>query len=1030
MRGPVYGSLIVIILSTVLSGAQRWRVAAALDDFHGGDNVLVMTSAEGDSAITARYRFPVPRFSTDSLQSKNGRSIQRCAMGNCVRNPIEGEPILPSVPSRILLPFGYTVKDIIVVEAEKRPIPGTFFLEYGPAYIPLVPDAKKREAVPKSEIYNSDNPYPGKPCILHSIQKQRGLSSAFLTINPVVYYPASGTVAWYKELTCRVLLEKAKPAENDLKVRLDGIQSRDYDNPEMLSTYRNGALSGTRQIGPCSPRDYRYVVVTNNTLKSAQTTPSLTDLLVHRAKAFTDTIVTVEEIYAKYTGKDNAEKVRTFIRDAYNSWKTDFVLLGGDIAVVPFRGIYGVILGPNLLPEFHQIPSDAYFQCLDGSYNSNNNNNWGEPTDGEGGEQVDLSPDIHVGRIPAENADEMANSVYKIIRYETAEAGSVYLKSALMAGEKLGFSGISEYAKPFMEQIRLGGTCDGYTTAGFASCGGMTVKTLYEDEGDWDSANGKDIIIGKINADNIGYLNHLGHSNNEKSLHITIGEESGFTNTNPLFFYSQGCVAGNFEKDCIGEHFTTQNRHGMFGAVMNSRYGLGAQNSTDAPSQKLNRQFWDAYFGENMWYTGEMFSDQRQDNIAFVGATVMDGIRWVFFCSNLLCDPAVALRAKGDPLHLALTSPNGGETLIQSSLVPISWNFNGNGDIAITLLKADTLFMLIENAVPNNGHLQWKIPDSLPDGADYRIRIKSADNAAIVDESDQCFIINREPTFTSKPVTTAQAKVEYSYTVTADDHGDVTHLTFDAPLLPSWLSLTDNSNGTATLQGTPLPSDSGQHPVTLSVADGIIVNPVNQTFTVTVKYFAAPVVTGNPLDVVVNKGKTATFSINATGAQLSFQWQKNKIGIPGMASHIYKTQPLDISDNGAFFRCIVSNPGGSDTSNAAKLTVLPVTAIVTTDNVQPGTAGFYAAPNPAHENSDAIVFCFRADGISEARLTVFDAVGNRIWQTAACTNRILWNLKNTLGKRIAAGTYAAVLVLAYTDGTLQQTILSVGLQGN
>ena len=51
-----------------------------------------------------------------------------------------------------------------------------------------------------------------------------------------------------------------------------------------------------------------------------------------------------------------------------------------------------------------------------------------------------------------------------------------------------------------------------------------------------------------------------------------------------------------------------------------------------------------------------------------------------------------------------------------------------------------------------------------------------------------------------------------------------------AQTAPSWLTLTDHGNGTATLFGTPSTSDLGDHPVVLEASDGGSV--VEQGFTV------------------------------------------------------------------------------------------------------------------------------------------------------------------------------------------------------
>ena len=91
--------------------------------------------------------------------------------------------------------------------------------------------------------------------------------------------------------------------------------------------------------------------------------------------------------------------------------------------------------------------------------------------------------------------------------------------------------------------------------------------------------------------------------------------------------------------------------------------------------------------------------------------------------------------------------------------------------------------------------------------------------------------VNDVPAFTSTSVTEATPGESYSYGIaTADVDDDA--LTLTAPALPTWLAFTDNGDGTATLEGTPSPTDAGTHDVLLEVTDGAVT--VQQDFTVTV----------------------------------------------------------------------------------------------------------------------------------------------------------------------------------------------------
>jgi hypothetical protein len=89
----------------------------------------------------------------------------------------------------------------------------------------------------------------------------------------------------------------------------------------------------------------------------------------------------------------------------------------------------------------------------------------------------------------------------------------------------------------------------------------------------------------------------------------------------------------------------------------------------------------------------------------------------------------------------------------------------------------------------------------------------------------------------------------------------------------------------------------------------------------------APVITQNPVNASVNVGQNATFNVTATGGNLSYQWQSAPSGsstftnINGAVSSSYTTPTLALADNGTQFRAVVSNSGGSPSSNAATLTV-------------------------------------------------------------------------------------------------------------
>jgi len=96
----------------------------------------------------------------------------------------------------------------------------------------------------------------------------------------------------------------------------------------------------------------------------------------------------------------------------------------------------------------------------------------------------------------------------------------------------------------------------------------------------------------------------------------------------------------------------------------------------------------------------------------------------------------------------------------------------------------------------------------------------------------------------------------------------------------------------------------------------------------------APSITTQPQDQTIAAGKTATFTVVATGsAPLSYQWRRNGTAIPGATSASYTTPSQSTTDNGATFSVVISNGTGSLTSRNALLTVTPAVSTAGTDVV-------------------------------------------------------------------------------------------------
>lgn len=97
-----------------------------------------------------------------------------------------------------------------------------------------------------------------------------------------------------------------------------------------------------------------------------------------------------------------------------------------------------------------------------------------------------------------------------------------------------------------------------------------------------------------------------------------------------------------------------------------------------------------------------------------------------------------------------------------------------------------------------------------------------------------------------------------------------------------------------------------------------------------------PSIVRQPANQSIQSGQTATFTVVASGiGPLSYQWQKNGTAISGALAASYTTLAQTTGDNGALFAVIVSNSGGSVSSQNATLTVTaptPGTDVITYKN--------------------------------------------------------------------------------------------------
>ncbi|MFH0816461.1 MAG: C25 family cysteine peptidase [Methanobacteriota archaeon] len=660
------GALIIaaMFILSIYPSAGMQSISAEREDAAGsiGDEGVL----PAPDAMEFTYHFPPPKLEfADGYASITMPGLQ--SYGS------QGEPILPFKTARLLLPPSANVQSISVLGSGRSVLDGSYDIIPGQRSVTLSQGIKSVWTPPDEDIYSSSNPYPGQLYSTGSTQQFRGYGIHILNLYPVQYVPQSGTITYYEEISVKITTaHRAIDTHDAAMLRhspIDEMRVKQMvDNPGATTRYKQ--TTETRGVAEGSlssivdPSDtYEYVIITNEELKASSGSYTFQDLVDSKTiRGLNATIVTVEEIVVEQEYwdsnplfNDTQAQIRNFIKDAYVNWNTEYILLGGDgdlVAggqnIVPIRGFYAYCLGEALSSgeflEDDKIPSDLYYACLDGNFNSDEDIFWAEPTDGTDGGEVDLVAEVFTGRAPVDNETEVSNFVMKTLSYENAT--DPYLGEMLMVGEWLGFGGDAEYAGKSMDEIKDGSDAHGYTTAGIPD--EYYVSTLYAEDAAWTASD----LTGIIN-NGTHIVNGLGHAWIGLVMKMRISDVDKLTNNKYFFGYSQGCYPGAFDNnDCIIEHLVC-NPTGAFAFVANTRYGIGKYESTDGAGNRYNRQFFDALYGESIRNLGRANQDSKEDNIGYLHNGERDScdMRWCYYEITLFGDPEISIKDRSVQDH-------------------------------------------------------------------------------------------------------------------------------------------------------------------------------------------------------------------------------------------------------------------------------------------------------------------------------------------------------------------------------------------
>jgi len=551
---------------------------------------------------------------------------------NCSYINEEGAPNLPVFGVSILLEPGHEIGSVHVQSIEYYPVVENINIRPAAANFPIskgAPDGY--QAVPNPDIYNLNQNYPEHIVGEGYTTFLRGHAIGTFLIYPVLYNPMQKRAEPIKSITLEVYSQATPQAAEALKFLRNDHST--MERVQQATSNRNEAI--IHKYNVLCQRDaqpnYDILVITKQSFVGA-----LNNYINHKNLwGYKVLVKTTEEISTAYTGIDAADKMRKCVIDAYTDDGISYLMLFGDSHsssssphnVIPLRKMY-----VNASGTIDDIPSDVYFACLDGTWYNPSTGKWGDVN-------FDLGHEISVGRICADNTDEINTFVTKLIKYqETPVVNDI--KKALMVGENL--DEVPTWGGDCKEQIKTGGTFNGYTTVGLPF--GFTTATLYDKNGYWN----KSTLINHF-KNGVHIVNHLGHSGTDYNMKLGNGDvnNSNFTNTGVdkslAIVYSQGCYNGAFDNDgwgtdCINEMFHKING-GVVANIGNSRYGWYNPGGTNGPSQRFDRYFFDGLFGQNIYTIGDANTYSKDILSSLVQSNAH--LRWCYYELTLQGDPSM-----------------------------------------------------------------------------------------------------------------------------------------------------------------------------------------------------------------------------------------------------------------------------------------------------------------------------------------------------------------------------------------------------
>jgi predicted outer membrane repeat protein len=488
----------------------------------------------------------------------------------------------------------------------------------------------------------------------------------------------------------------------------------------------------------------QYLLITNESLKD-----SFQLLVDHRCSQGMDgKLITVEEIDANdlFAGSDIQEKIRSFIQSCYNPNRTMYLVLGGNEVAMPVR-----YCDPS--SDGNSLPTDLYYADMDGTQ-------WDADGDGIYGESeevglTELTPELCFGRIPVSNPEEAQAYCSKVLRYDAIDPNQFVDSMLLLSGS--GYDGCYEGpTRPLlyrdhdpvsMQEVAM---TDVFLNIIQPYWQPGRLAKFFDTNTDWDVDRFGDFqqtwenVISTLSKD-FHYIYYWQHSSSR--LWTFPDEDSGsyiqpkdarlLTNSLPSIIFARGCGTGYYDVDKPnGSLSEALIRNPNGGPVVMFAHARSAGGSP----------YWDQIMRNVFQEYHPRIGEAYRACLAEL-APLTTGQLYHHYIFLLLGDPALACHRQTNKT-LQLFSPKGNEVIDAGSDLFVRWNAAGSfsPQETVSLEYSDddgqSWYAIPEanGLLYNAGCFTWS-QCTLPNGAQYRIRVISTHNPLLLSESAKSFTV-------------------------------------------------------------------------------------------------------------------------------------------------------------------------------------------------------------------------------------------------------------------------------------------------